>query len=353
MRALLLGWKGEFSSYGKTKNQFYRYTYEMYTRLKRNRFGIGIDKLEAISLSNLGKGPSMFSESLNKDFSNYDIIHSLDFSPVFPMRKGKSKLLTTVHDFQFALEPEINRFATSPLMFREMMFEKVVLPLSLKSALSSDYLIAVSTLTKRDAIRLGFDSKRIFVVNHGVDERFLRPVRKKKKGKFTLGTISAGGPRKNLPFSIRAFQSMHDQNVHFDIWGNITYNCEEFDLARKDSRISFRGFAPDDRIINIYDSFDAFAFPSLYEGFGIPIIEAQARGLPVIIYKKGKIPDETARYCIKARDEGHMAEIVLKIRDNGYSEKERKRAMSYARSFTWAKTADKTLDVYKRVIDRG
>ena len=50
------------------------------------------------------------------------------------------------------------------------------------------------------------------------------------------------------------------------------------------------GLALEERLIGIYDSFDVFAFPSLYEGFGLPILEAQSRGLPVIIYKYGKIP---------------------------------------------------------------
>jgi len=59
---------------------------------------------------------------------------------------------------------------------------------------------------------------------------------------------------------------------------------------KQNERIKFIGFAPEEKIVDIYDSFDVFVFPILYEGFGMPIIEAQSRGLPVIIYKYGKIP---------------------------------------------------------------
>ena len=59
---------------------------------------------------------------------------------------------------------------------------------------------------------------------------------------------------------------------------------------KQNERIKFMGFAPEEKIVDIYDSFDVFVFPCLYKGVGMPIIEAQSRGLPVIIYKYGKIP---------------------------------------------------------------
>ena len=110
------------------------------------------------------------------------------------------------------------------------------------------------------------------------------------------------------------------------------------------------GFAPEDRLVSIYDSFDVFVFPSHYEGFGIPIIEAQARGLPVIIYKYGKIPKEVRRYCIEAESPEHMAQIIENLKENGYNEKLRKKATEYARGFTWERTAKATIDTYKMVL---
>jgi len=92
------------------------------------------------------------------------------------------------------------------------------------------------------------------------------------------------------------------------------------------------GFAPEEKIVEIYDSFDVFVFQSLYEGLSYPILEAQSRGLPVIIYKYGKIPKEVRKYCFEAESPEHMAQIIEELKENGYSEKKRKEAINYARS---------------------
>ena len=110
------------------------------------------------------------------------------------------------------------------------------------------------------------------------------------------------------------------------------------------------GFVPEEKIVEIYDPSDVFMFPSLYDSFGLPILEAQSRGLPVIIYKYGKIPKEVRRYCFEAESPEHMAQIIEQLKANGYNEKERKKAMDYARSFTWEMTARETLEVYKKVL---
>ena len=110
------------------------------------------------------------------------------------------------------------------------------------------------------------------------------------------------------------------------------------------------GFAPENKLVDIYDSFNVFVFPSHYEGFGIPIIEAQSRGLPVIIYKYGKIPKEVRKYCFEAESPEHMAQIIEDLKENGYNEKLRKKATEYARSFTWERCARETFNIYQTVL---
>ena len=135
------------------------------------------------------------------------------------------------------------------------------------------------------------------------------------------------------------------------VYGKFGYNRDKIiEIAKEDKRIKFLGFAPEDKLVSIYDSFDALVFPSYYEGFGIPIIEAQARGLPVIIYKYGKIPKEVRKYCFEAESPEHMAQIIEDLKENGYNEKLRRKAMGYARSFTWEKCAYNTIIVYKQVL---
>ena len=117
----------------------------------------------------------------------------------------------------------------------------------------------------------------------------------------------------------------------------------------KNKSINFKGFAPEKNLIDIYDSFNAFIFPSYHEGEGLPILEAQSRGLPVIIYKYGKIPKEVRKYCFEAESPEHMAHIIEGLKKNGYNEKQRKKATEYARSFTWERCVRETFEVYKKV----
>ena len=149
---------------------------------------------------------------------------------------------------------------------------------------------------------------------------------------------------------LEAFKHIESKQFEMHIYGKLGYNRNKIiDIAKDDNRIKFMGFAPEDKLVDIYDSFNVFVFPSYYEGFGIPIIEAQSRGLPVIIYKKGKIPKEVRKYCFEAKSPEHMAHIIENIKKNGYNKKLMYKAMDYARNFTWERCARETLEVYKSV----
>ena len=104
------------------------------------------------------------------------------------------------------------------------------------------------------------------------------------------------------------------------------------------------------RLVDTYDSFDALVMPSMYEGFGLGILEAQARGIPVIINSKGKVPRETSRYCMKADSPKGIAKLLWHLKDKGYDEHLRKTAMKYAKGFTWMRTAEETLKIYKALM---
>lgn len=342
VRVAETGLKGDFSNSKGSGIQ--RYMYELYKDL-RNRKEIKAEKVE-VDFLGLQNGVSYGIGSMLKDFSSYDIVHNLDLKPFYPGKIGNAVIIGTAHDFYNLLAPELNAHLTSNL--RGILWLKLSFKYALKSLFASNYIIAVSTLVKNDAIRLGYDSRNISVVNLGIDKRFISSLPKNKvKSHFTVGYIGSFATNKNITFAVKAFDFIKNDKIILKLYGKEKFEYRHLvGLAFKNRQISFGGFVPEESLVHTYDNFDAFVYPSLYDGFGIPIIEAQSRGLPVIIYKAGKIAKEVKKYCIEAEDEEHMAQIIQNIKNNGYNEKTKKKATEYARSFTWEKTADETVKVY-------
>ncbi|MEM3839289.1 MAG: glycosyltransferase [Candidatus Micrarchaeaceae archaeon] len=328
------------------------YMYELANILKRLGPESGFD----VEVRPYRRGSSELADFIGlvlsnatKSYREYDIVHNLDVKPILPLNRGRAEFVATAHDYQPLLAPELDSDMQGSLKSKA----KLVLWIrySLKLTLYADYIIARSTMTKDDAVRLGFDRDRIFVVGGAVDKRYRAPLpAKKNRNRFVVGYIGAFRARKNVAFAVRAFNELSDKGIFFDLWGKPAYEYDAIRQAATNPNISFKGFAPEGKLVSIYDSFDAFVFPSLYEGLCLPILEAQARGLPVIICKEGRIPEETRRYCLVAKDEDEMAGIIMRLKNEGYDPKLRKKAMAYARSFTWEKTAKETLEVYEKIL---
>ena len=338
MKVALLGLGGDFDKGIGEGTQ--RYVYEIYNNIKKE-LGGDISRFSYPSL-----GPYLSALAF-EDFRGYDLIHIPKFRLGFPMRRGRAATVTTEHDFQPIFAPELDADRSGG--FKGWLHTKLLRE-GLIHSLKSDYIIANSTLTRDDALRLGYEKRKIYVVNHGLDKRFFKELPRRRKRPFRVGYLGAFRIRKNVSFALKAFMATAAKDMRMALYGNNSYQYNELAAAsRRDRRISFCGFAPEGKLVEIYDSFDAFLFPSLYEGFGFPILEAQARGLPVIIYRDGKIPREVRRHCFEARDEEEMSEMLEDLNENGYDPKARAAAMRYARSFTWERCARETLSVYRKV----
>ena len=348
MKVALLGLEGDFSP--NTGMGIQRYMYELYNGL--HKASKNIKKIEFGKIKFLGNGPSFAIKTLFTNFDSYDIVHNLMPVPFLNLKSRKRrnyKFITTAHDFQVLLYPQYTFDHGATL--KDKLWIRLVIKSGYKTALNSDFIIADSTQTKEEAIKLGFDKNKIFVVNLGIDKRFIRHTNtKKNRSKFIVGYIGAMRKRKNLEFGINAANTIKNKDIVFNMWGKKEFEYEYLVSISKNKNISFKGFAPEEKIVDIYDSFDTFIFPSHHEGEGLPILEAQARGLPVIIYKYGKIPKEVRKYCFEVESPERMAHIIEDLKENGYNAKLRKKATEYARSFTWEKCAKETIEVYERVL---
>ena len=288
-----------------------------------------------------------------KNYLGYKVIHNMQGMRFHPLLINSDvKFISTAYEFQIPLYNDWDKYTITNNHIKDSLYKLLYVIPSVKLELNSDYLIVISSQTKEEAIKLGFAKNKIFVTNLGIDNRFLKPPKKMIKRSFKVGYIGTLQYRKNVKFLINAFKCSLDKNISLEIFGKGPDYANLENLSRDDPRIKLNGFCAEKEIVNTYDSFDVFAFPSFYEGFGLEIFEAQSRGLPVIIYKYGKIPKEVRKYCLEAKTPEHMAQIIENIKENGYNEKLKKKATGYARSFTWEKCAKETLEVYKKVLEK-
>ncbi len=330
-----------------------KYSSELAKLLVHRGKSVTIDDIKSGNFSVVSPVISFTINTMLLDLSKYKLIHNPCAYPMYNIRLAKDQiLLTTAHEFQARIYPEISRLTTHTIKDSLWLY-LAVLP-SLNVILSSDYLMANSLQTLNEAVSLGFPKKKIFYAPHGIDRRFFTKLPKKtKRREFQVGYIGTLTPRKNIPSIIRMFKLIDDKSVKLEFWGKSIFRAGELErIIENDNRISLMGELSEQKLIAKYDSFDVFLHPSMYEGFGLPIQEAKARGLPVIIFKNSKISQEVRKYCFEARDEEHMAEIILNIRRNGYNEKQRKKAMLQARQFTWERTAQKTLEAYAKILGK-
>jgi glycosyltransferase involved in cell wall biosynthesis len=271
------------------------------------------------------------------DFSSYDIVHFAAPKPFAPLRK--KIVITTVHDLFFLRYRESGH----PLLKRFYV----------QNIVHSDAVLTVSSLIEEDLWKTVNYRGKSFVVNLGIDEKFFRPPKtpeRNDKVRLKLGFVGrVDHERKNLARGIRTFKELKDENVVFEIWGGYDPRSEVFKRVQReaegDTRVRFMGPAPEERIVEIYDSFDALFLPSIEEGFGLPILEANARGVPVIVYEDARIPKEVCKYCIRIKDELPSADEILE-----YKLKFREEMIEFARGFTWANVARRTYEIYKSLL---
>ncbi|BCU68773.1 glycosyltransferase [Stygiolobus caldivivus] len=336
MRVLLVSSKGDFKEDVSKVTGIGRYAREVYNGLINA--GVDVAILPLYDYSSLSSSVLTTVKGIFNNYSGYDNIHLLSPKPFFPIRKSKAKLITTVHDLFF-------------LRYRESQPMPLMKRFYVKSILSSDAVIVVSSLVKEDVEKLGY-KKKVFIVNPGIDGLFFnKPVGKKDRRDIVkigyIGRIDS--ERKNVVRGIRVFKKLKEKNVVFELWGSYNPNSEIYKEilreAKDDSRIKIMGPVSDEKLIEVYDSFDAFFFPTREEGFGFPIVEAQARGIPVIVFKDAGIPQEVCEYCIKVEDELPSLDYILSFGEK-YGEKLRKEASK----FSWENSIKGIINVYNSLM---
>ena len=222
--------------------------------------------------------------------------------------------------------------------------------------------VAVTEATKQYAIHYwNLPPERIDVIHHG---SFITPgVPRSNFGSGKVLMVSNISPRKNQTRLIEAFELVHRQTegpAELIIAGNVRKDVPEFESTlqaiRKrndDIRITITGYLADSDIRALYDSADVFVYPSLYEGFGLPVLEAMACGCPVITSNLSSLPEVSgdAGILVDPYNVVELAEAILRVLNNNDLKREMsERCIARAHEFSWDKACDQWLAVCKQAL---
>lgn len=301
-----------------------------------------LPRLGAVFLSNLAG-----THAMDAVCRGYDIFHASNQVRAAPRRV---RLTATLHDFTSRLMPELH---TAANIRADDSFARNILE-------RADGLIAVSENTRQDALRfLHIHPDRIEVIHSGVDERFFdaAPLVRDRPYLLFLGTIE---PRKNVDALMDAWRALPGHlRQEFDLliagppgWGS------EGTLARLRSNadnMHYLGYVPESQIPSLTAGAAAFAYVSLYEGFGFPVAQAMAAGVAVVTSNTSCLPEIAGdgALCV---DPGSVAEIASAL-ERVLSDADLRARLGTAgrlraERYRWEECARRSVQFFERVRER-
>ena len=295
--------------------------------------------------------------SVQRFTGKLDLFHSPDF--VLPPVSGNIPTLLTVHDLSFVHFPEV---------YPEVLVNYLnkVVPWSVARA---THILADSAATKQDLMAVWqVPDEKFRVLYSGVGSAFVRVEDEKRitavRQKYYLGDVpyllSVGTvqPRKNYQMLIQAFAPLADKwphNLYIAggkgwLYDEMTAEIEKQGLA---NRVRFIGFVDDEDLPTLYSGAGLYLFPSLYEGFGLPMLEAMACGVPVIASDVSSLPEvggETA-VMLPPNNRSEWTQAI----DMVLSSPEKQQKMISAgyqkiRKFSWGKSSVQLLRIYQTLL---
>jgi glycosyltransferase involved in cell wall biosynthesis len=288
---------------------------------------------------------------------DYDVIHELAQRGSFYFDNNAKKVLT-IHDLTPFILPETHNFFN-------VLSHRIFLSRSVKNA---DKVIAISKCTKNDIIKyLKVPEKKISVVYNGIDHLIKVHNRKELlaiKAVYNLPDefilfVGSIEPRKNLGNLFKSFFRIKKKYplIKLVIVGkkgwkyyNICKMVEELNLTNE---VIFLNYVPLSDLSSIYNLALIFVYPSLYEGFGLPVLEAMACGTPVITSNTSSLPEivDDAGIMINPYSDKELSDAIIFLISNEEMRSELiRRGFERAKLFSWIKSAQETKKIYEEVI---
>jgi len=285
-----------------------------------------------------------------------DLVHGPHYTvPLW----GATRSVVTFHDPTFFTHPELHERSKVAFFTR----------MARRAARRAARVIAVSDYAARGAVEhAGMEPSRVDVVELGVDhDRYApgpSPADEERRAAcgvtspyfLWVGTIE---PRKDLPTLVRAFGSLGPEasGHRLVIAGQQGWKSgrarDAIARSRASSRILRPGYVSEEQKIALYRGATAFVYPSIAEGFGLPVLEAMACGCPVVT-TTGSAPQEVGGEAVELvppRDPAELTAAMSRMLDPDHREDLRRKGVERAGHYSWARTAEGTLRTYRRALD--
>ena len=287
-----------------------------------------------------------------------DLFHATDFA--LPQTLGTTRTLLTVHDLSFVRAPAA---ASPPLK----AYLDAVVP---RSVARADHILADSAATRDDLIELyKTPARKITVLYSGVDQRF-RPVAEKgtlaaTRAKYGLAeypyALSVGTlqPRKNYSRVIQALAEVRagGQDLRYAIAGGQGWLEDEMQrtitATGMEDFVHLLGYVDDEDLPALYSGSKMLLMPSLYEGFGLPILEAMACGVPVIASNVSSLPEVAgdAGILVDPTDTAALRDAMIAVEtEPNLRQQLVEKGYRQAARFTWRRSASQLLSVYRSLL---
>lgn len=287
--------------------------------------------------------------------TEYDLYFQPNFIPNSNIKA--KKLICTVHDFSFMLQPH---WHTKELIdhYNKKFFSLIK---------KADHIITGSNFTKQEIIDyMQIPQDKISVIYHGVNHKLYKPYPQNElqdtKAKFDLPKkfllfVGSIEPRKNLLTLLKAYNLLTNEEkgelplilVGFKGWKNREIMQE---IEKNKEYIRYLGYVTDNQLAHIYNLATVFIYPSLYEGFGLPPLEAMACGTPVIVSSVASLPEVCGDAAIYIEPTDHIDiknKILVIAKDEKLREELSQKSKAQAALFSWEKSAIEHFEVFEKV----
>lgn len=286
--------------------------------------------------------------TLSKEVSGHDLLFCPANIAPWSLSK-KTKLIVTLHDVAFKRYPD-----TFSKAFR--LYYNLLIPRVIKRA---DQLITVSDVSKEEILSaFPYAKGKIEVIPIACDPIFTSDQSVKKEK--TLLYVGSMNERKNFVGAINAFEALEKEEYTLQMVGNFyesfalsNASKEVLERAKKNPKIEFVKGVSNEKLSLLYRKATLFLFPSFYEGFGIPPLEAMASGTPVITSQKTSMQEvcEDAALYVDPHDQASLIEAMRTLLDSSHKREEMmQKGLLQSKKFSWEATAKKHWELFERVV---